>query len=224
VSAIPLLACLALLLASSAAEAGDEPAATPREVKQIRLPPADDAYGKLVRRAEAGDETVDYRELRRAFLLSPASTRARAARAELDDLRSELSKAVMAGEHQKVRDLATSILGIVYIDLDGHKFLRQACVALGDDACAAHHHALEFGLLKSILATGNGASCAAAWNVVTLEEEYFVLRVRGYTLQEQSLERGGGKTCDRMEVIEEDGAKHVVYFDATAILAREGVR
>jgi hypothetical protein len=184
----------------------------------IALPQDGDTFSDLVRRAQAGDETVDFLALRRAYLGSPAAARAGEATAELDRLRKDMFKAVEAGDASRVRKAATAILALNYIDLDAQKYLRQSCAILEDEACASRHHFVQFGLLRSILSTGDGRTCATAWNVVAVAEEYFVLRMSGQTLKSQSIEPAKGRTCDRMDVVDaETGASDTLYFDTTEI-------
>jgi hypothetical protein len=116
----------------------------------------------------------------------------------------------------RVRDAARRIMSIIYIDLDAQKALRQSCKILKDEACASRYHDVEFGLLKSILATGDGRSCTSAWEVVTLEEEYFILRMRGFTLKKQEGPNGSG-ICDKMVGVGEDGQALSFYFGVMPI-------
>lgn len=189
---------------------------------EIVVPDDGDAYSAMVTRAQSGDAGVDFLALRRAYLGSAASERAAKARAEIDQLREAVQAGVKANDPQAVREAAVAILGLQYIDLDSHKYLRQSCAIIGDETCASRHHFVEFGLLKSILASGDGRSCAAAWNVVTIEEEYFILNMRGYRLKKQQIYREVGKVCDRLDVVDEDGKERTVYFDVTPTLHSHG--
>jgi hypothetical protein len=83
----------------------------------------------------------------------------------------------------------------------------------------SRQHFIELGLLESILSTGDGHSCATAWNAVTVAEEYFVLRMRGYTLKHQKTESATEKICDRLDVVEDaTGGVRTVFFDITGLL------
>jgi len=178
-------------------------------------------YAKLVAQAEAGDEAVDFRAMRFAYLKSPARERARDGTTNLARLHDELFQAAREGDHVRVSGIARQILSMEYVDLFGQKFLSQSCAALHDDACAKQHRFVEFGLLRSILSTGDGASCATAWEVITIQEEYFVLAMRGTKLLQQPLVSGTTHSCDEMQVADEQGAEHTYYFNVDAVLADE---
>ena len=194
------------------------PPATDGATARVSLIPAEsDEYASAVRRAESGATDIDFRAMRLAYVRSAAFLRARAAADQLGTLREEMAAAMVSGEDAtRVRDTARRIMRIVYIDLAAQKALRQACTALKDEACAARYHDLEFGLLRSILSSGDGKSCSTAWQVVTLEEEYFILRMRGFTLRRQQGPHGS-QICDKMNGVGEDGRPLTFYFDARVI-------
>ena len=94
----------------------------------------------------------------------------------LQQLRGDLFAAVPTNDAEKIAAAARRILSVIYIDMDAQKLLRQACTILKDQACADRHHFVEFGLLKSIVTSGDGKSCETGWQAVSIDEEYFVLR------------------------------------------------
>jgi len=212
---------LATALQAQPAQAPSHPmvATTPTTSTAISTPDDGDAYSKLVQRAQSGDQSVDFLALRHAYLGSPAAARARTAAPELNRLRDDMSAAVKARDGARVRNAAVAILALDYLDLDAHKYLRQSCAILKDEPCASRHHFIELGLLESILSTGDGHSCATAWNVVTVAEEYFVLGMRGYTFTRPKTDSETEKICDRLDVVEDEtGAVGTVFFDITALL------
>jgi Domain of unknown function (DUF4919) len=113
------------------------------------------------------------------------------------------------------------LLSANYIDLYGHKFLRQACAKLHDDGCAAQGHFVEFGLLNSIMASGDGKTCDTGWEVVAIGEEYFIIGMMGDTPSEQSLIQGKNGTCDLLHVRDKNGKFQDYYFRIDAVLADE---
>jgi hypothetical protein len=105
----------------------------------IQLPADNDPYAQLVARAEAGDETIDFRALRLAYLKSAAYKRAIRVNTR-QKLEEKIVAAAKAGAHEQVRCIALQILSTEYINLLGHKFLRQSCAKLNDDPCVKHNH------------------------------------------------------------------------------------
>jgi hypothetical protein len=175
-------------------------------------------YENLVSKAEGGDETIDFRALRFAYIESAAYKRARSDNA-LRELQERLSIAAKAGAHEQVRSIALQILSIEYINLYGHKFLRQSCAKLNDDGCEKRHHHIEFGLLRSITSSGDGKSCDTAWEVVSLEEEYFILNMLGMKPYQQALINSSKHRCDEMRVTDKNGSEKIYYFNVDAVLA-----
>jgi hypothetical protein len=184
-------------------------------------PDGDDLYARLVTRAEAGDATVDLLALRRAYLDSPAFAQAPARLDRIAELRAQMVAAISARDHATVRDRARAILALQYIDLSAQKARYQACQALNDDECASRGLQVERAMLRSIVASGDGRSCAHAWNAVTVDEEYFVLRMIDAKLERQSVVTEGDKVCDKMDTTDGSGQPSTHYFDITAMLSAQ---
>ena len=80
---------------------------------------------------------------------------------------------------------------------------------------------MEFGLLNSIMASGDGKTCDTGWEVVAIGEEYFIIGMMGDTPSEQSLIQGKNGTCDLLHVRDENGKFQDYYFRIDAVLADE---
>lgn len=76
------------------------------------------------------------------------------------------------------------------------------------------------GLLHSILPTGNGKTCPTGWEVVAINEEYFMLGMVGAKMQRQSL-INGPPSCDAMEFINQDGKPETYFFRIEMVLKDE---
>ncbi len=197
-------------------------AAAADSVSGVQLPADGDEYSSLVARAAAHDDTVDFRALRMAYLKSRAYQRAQTQWDAESTLRKEMYEAARTVETATtVRQKAEALLSIDYTDMEAHKFLRQSCVVLHDDACADLHHFVEFGLLTSITRSGDGKSCATGWEAVQVGEEYFVLRMLGQTFTRQSLISEGGHSCDAMDVTDDKDVAAIYYFNIDAMMAAE---
>lgn len=207
---IHLAAAIAAILTWSGAFAGD-----------IALPADGDAYSALVAKAAAHDAGTDFRALRFSYLDSKAHGRAGAQLDKSDQLREAMFVAARAQDHAKVRSNAEQLLAIDYTDLWAHKLLSQSCIALKDEACAELHHFVEFGLLDSIMHSGDGKSCATGWEAVQIGEEYFVLAMMGIKFEQQSLVNAGGHNCDAMQGTAPKGEKVTYFFNIDAMMAAE---
>jgi hypothetical protein len=108
--------------------------------------------------------------------------------------------------------LTDAILAACPIDIDAHYLRAIALRNLGFVDEAEQHIAWYSGLLDTVLASGDGKTKASPYLVVSVAEEYAVLRALRLELKSQTLE-------DRVEalaVVDEDGHESTVYF------AREG--
>lgn len=78
------------------------------------------------------------------------------------------------------------------------------------------------GLLKSIVASGDGKSPKTAYKVISIPEEYMALWYLGLASGNQSLSTEEGITCDVFEVKNRrDGEKSKVYFDITIFINKK---
>lgn len=184
---------------------------------QIALPKDGDEYSALVARAAAQDQSVDFRAMRFAWLKSAAHKRETGDETEL---RSAIFAAAKGRDDQAVRAAAVKMISAYYVNMFGHKFLRQACANLHDDTCAAQEHFVEFGLLQSIVKSGDGKTCATGWEVVSVGEEYFLIGMMGATPGQQSL-LNGKPSCDVLNVTDGQGAPQTYYFRIDAVLEDE---
>jgi hypothetical protein len=112
------------------------------------------------------------------------------------------------------------MLTIDYTSLFAHKYLQQTYKILGDSINQKKYHDIEFGLLNSIIHSGDGKSCETGWHVTQIEEEYFILNILGAQLKTQSISSSGKNSCDKMKVTEE-GKNQVYYFEANKVFEME---
>ena len=212
-----LIGVACLMVCSLPATAAENATANAGVASQITPPSGTDEYSKLVARAAVHDESVDFRALRFAYLTS--STR-KGTSFDDTDRRKDLFAAVKANDLVRARDAAIKLLSANYTDLFGHKFLRQACEQLHDDACAAQEHFVEFGLLNSILKSGDGKTCKTGWEVAAVSEEYFIIAMLGATLKRQAL-LNGSPSCDLLQVEGSDGKLASYNFRIDVVLKDE---
>jgi hypothetical protein len=217
-----LTTCLFLLTLAHCGHAGAPPAAnSPEPTTQqpagtsASLAPPDAAYHALVQRARAGDETLDFKELRVAYVKSTLYQKnAKSDADQISALRKAMFQAASKRDAAALVPICDSLIDKVFIDLDAHKFLKHAHTDLGHRDLADRHRFIELGLLKSITVGNDGKSAAAAWPVVTVDEEYFVLAMLDAKLAKQSLVEIGGHSYDVMETVNtETNAKVTYYFN-----------
>jgi hypothetical protein len=69
------------------------------------------------------------------------------------------------------------------------------------------------GLIDSIRSSGDGKSPATAWVVISVDEEYAVLRALEFKPSGQSLLRQNGHSYDVMKAKNDDGTEQTFYFN-----------
>ena len=176
-----------------------------------------DAYSHLVAQSEAADPGTDFRALRFAWLDSAAHRTA----SDPSAAQKAMHDAAGRTDNAAVRSAAERVIAAHYTDLEAHMMRRLACVALKDDACATHEHFVEFGMLKSILDSGDGKTPDTAWHVASIEEEYFVMQIAQVSLKQQALVSQNGRAFDHLTVTTADGTDKAMWFDITDFFGKE---
>lgn len=173
-----LLLCL-LLATLAAAQQAPSKEPTPKE-----------KYAALVQRLRSGDQTVDLDELRMAAGAAGVVSDSNA--------RTRLFDAAEHEDYAKMAEAAGAVLQSNYADLDGHFFAVQAARAQKKPEVVEFHDFVLRGLLRSLRASGDGETPDTAVKVISVDEEYFVLRMLNQDFKSQALGTCAGKPCDIM--------------------------
>jgi hypothetical protein len=128
----------------------------------------------------------------------------------INEERKAIMEARKKGKIDAVLQLAEPWLTKLPIDADIHLVVAMAYKEKGDLPSYCYHLCVFNGLLASITSTGDGLSEESAFNVVSVDEEYSLVREIGGKVTEQRLV---GK-CDRLEV-ERNGKQLTLFFDAS---------
>jgi len=176
------------------------------------LPNHHDKYSEYVRQLEKGDTTgIDFLDFRISFRESKQYTIYRDKSTEFNDLKGDLYRFANRRKYRKLIKTAKAMLSIDYTSMLAHKMLQQTYKILKDTENMRKYKEIEFGLLYSIVNSGDGKTCETSWEVVHIGEEYFILDMIEAKLIKQQVERAGNNICDRMEVTTEDGDR-TYYF------------
>jgi len=161
-------------------------------------------YEALVQRVRSGDQTVDLGELRQA---------AGEAGIESDrDAREHLMTTARNHDFKKMEEAAEAVLKSNYADLDAHFFARVAAKELGKPEQEEFHRWVEMGLLQSLRNTGDGKSPETAMEVISVDEEYFILRMMSQQLKRQELSTCAGARCDIMITTDPESKQEFMWF------------
>ena len=170
----------------------------------------DDAYAAMLARFQAGDSTVDARELRMTYTRTshydPYGTDG------MDDTRA-MMQALNAGRHEEAAQAAERVLAHNWLDITAHMAAAFAYEEMGADSAAALHQVAAHRLLESIGTEKDGRSERAPMRVIEISEEYAWLRAHGLRPAGQGLADCGPVRCDAMQVVDENGERFTVYFD-----------
>jgi uncharacterized protein DUF4919 len=184
---------------------------------KIEIPALDDKYSTYVRQLENGELNIDYTDFRNSFLESMQFSKKGM---NYDKLKKQVYSEIKNKNYQAVIKLTKAMLSIDYTSMFAHKFLQQTYNILGDTANQKKYHDIEFGLLYSIINSGDGETCETGWHVTQIEEEYFTINMIG-DLQKQSISKSDKNACDKMDVKTDEGETKSYYFEANKVFEME---
>jgi hypothetical protein len=167
-------------------------------------------YYELLAQAQANPDDADYHALRMAYARSdeyaPYTDHAQA----VENLRNALHAEDMDAALAAIDDL----LAFNYLDIETHMAADYVFVQLEDYEASGYHRAFARGLIDAILATGTGRDFGMAWIVLSIAEEYVILRVLGLIPAGQRLVEHEGHWFDILTARQPPGeATHDIYFN-----------
>jgi Domain of unknown function (DUF4919) len=169
------------------------------------------SYIDMVREVKAGDLSVDFAQMRMAYAATPEY----APDGGADDTQ-QMFALLNAKKFDDALKIANKVLEKQYVNIDAHLVASASYDGLQKASEAKLHHDIVVGLVKSILNSGSGDSTATAYKVISVEEEYSVMRVMGWRPGKQSLIHEGPRSFDLMEMTDtRDGSTVTRYFDVT---------
>lgn len=184
----------------------------------IVIPTFDDKYSAYIKQLENGNTDINYVDFRNSFLESKQFIKKSAI---YDKLKKQVYAQIKNKAYTEVITLTKAMLSIDYTSMFAHKYLQQSYKFLGDTINGNKYHDIEFGLLNSIIKSGDGRTCQTGWHVVQIEEEYFIINMMGATLQKQDISTAARNNCDEIMVKTERGQIRIYYFEANEVFAME---
>ena len=169
-------------------------------------------YALLVERLRGGDSSIDFTLLRTSFMESPEFEVSKGL--DLDQQKKAAFAALSSRDFRTAVQVAGAILGASFIDMDAHFVKYIAHGEIRETEQAKFHKMVFTRLLKSITDSGDGKSPATAYHVISIAEEYALMRVFRRVLIRQHLLREGGHAYDQMEVKDlNSGVTATLYFN-----------
>jgi hypothetical protein len=181
----------------------------------------DITYLELVKRANSGDTSVGFRELRLACAKADTCD----ARGDSKDLIA-VRRASQSHDYKEAARIAEKLIAEGFPNIEAHAICADAYAALSDPEKAKFHQTIASGLIRSIMATGDGKSKESAFEVIGTQEEHVILSVLGLpAFGNQSLMPGKPHSYDVIEVNDaKSGQKISVYFNIDAFYPMKGLR
>ena len=176
-------------------------------------------YEEMLAHAMAGESGVDYQALRFAY----------AAKSDFNPYgltgashRDAMFKAYQAGDCATAVKEASQLLDVNFVNIDGHIISDMCYGRLGNEAEHAREHAIATGLIRSIMESGDGKTEQTAFVVISVDEEYSLLRVLRLKPGRQSLVQSDGHKLDQLDASRPDGQTQTLFFNVDRVFAAYG--
>ena len=184
-----------------------KPTPTPNPAQAAASAEAKRKYEALLEKAKKGEGAVDFGALRLAFFETPDYH----PHAGMMVYRP-LWGTVGQGNWPEAARQAEAVLEKNYVDINAHMVAYIAYREQGDDEKAKLHRRWADGLIESVKAGGDGKTPATAWHVISISEEYAVLRSMNLRPAGQALIKADGHSYDEMKVIDPQTKAEVKYY------------
>lgn len=182
--------------------------------------PAQNEYADLLSRLKSGDTSVDFAKLRLSWVDSPEYQQAK----DTDTQKKAMLAALNAQKFDEALKNAEVVLASNYVDIDAHYAAYLANRELHHDQVAEFHKAVVQGLLKSITDSGDGKTPEHAYVVITVDEEYVVLRFMHLMPASQSLQIKNGHSYDKLDAKDpQTGGTQTLYFNVDIPMKHYGI-
>ena len=172
-------------------------------------PEAKRKYDAMLEAAKKSEGAVDYKALRFAYFETP----------DYNPLTGMMNYRglwglVMQQKWAEAAQQAEAVLARNYVDINAHMVAFIAHRQQGDAEKAALHRRWADGLLASVKSGGDGKSPATAWEVISISEEYAVIRSMNLRAAGQSLLNENNHAYDVLKVVDpQTNAQFSLYFN-----------
>lgn len=195
-----ILIVLAVAVCAQTPQASPSPSPTPAEKSK---------YEVLLEKVKQKDPAVNFTELRLAFYESPNYN----PYAPMMTYRP-LNAALNQKNYEEVLKIADSVLAKNFVEINAHMAAQIAHQELGNADRAQFHKFMADGLLKSIKGNADGKSVDTAFEVISINEEYGLIRSLGVRPIKQALVENKGRSYDAITVVDpQTSQESVIYFN-----------
>jgi hypothetical protein len=176
----------------------ETPKPTPQEAaKEDPKPAKKTKYDTLLEKVKQKDPSVNFTELRHAFYESPNYN----PYAPMMSYRP-LNAAIAQKNYEEALKIAEGVLAKNFVEINAHIVAEIAYRETGNAEKAAFHKYIVEGLLNSIKASNDGKSKEKAFEVISINEEYGLIRTLGVKPIQQALVEDKGHSYDVITVVD----------------------
>jgi hypothetical protein len=207
-----ILLGMALLAPDTGARGQDAPPPAGAPQAEAAAP----SYEALVERLKAGDRTVDFARLRTAFTETPQYN------ALMMAVYQSMWRPLSQRDFPAAITAAEAVLERNYVEVNAHMVAAIAFQQTGDQARSEFHRVIAGGLLRAIVANGDGKTPETAYRVIDVSEEFAVVRSLNLTPNGSSTSAPpGGPRVDAMRVTDpRTGTASTIYFNVDTVFER----
>ena len=194
------------------------PQATPKPAEQETPKPAEKdmakpaqktKYDALLEKVKQKDPSVNFTELRHAFYESPNYN----PYAPMMSYR-QLNAAIAQKNYEEALKIAEGVLSKNFVEINAHMTAQIAYQETGNTEKAEFHKFMVDGLLNSIKSSVDGKSKEKAFEVISINEEYGLIRSLGLRPINQALMEDKGHSYDVITVVDpQTNQQSQLYFN-----------
>jgi hypothetical protein len=171
-------------------------------------------YAELVASAQKGEPNVDFAAMRYAYLDSAERKKG------VYHSTAEMNAPLQQKDFKKALKMASEVLATDFVDIDAQLVAATAYRGMNQNDEADKHLAFARSLLRSIVNSGDGKTEQTAFIVISVHEEYVVLRQMGIFPGKQSLSQGKDGWYDVLTG-KKEGQDVTLYFNITKFYGKE---
>ena len=202
------LIVFAIVISVSAQETQPTPQPTP-PAQETPKPTEKTKYDVLLEKAKQKDPSVNFKELRYAFYESPNYN----PYAPMMTYRP-LNAALAQKNYEEVLKIAETVLAKNFVEVNSHMAAQIAYQETGNAERAQFHKFMADGLLTSIKGSVDGKSTEKAFEVISINEEYGLIRSLGLRPIKQALLEDKGHSFDAITVVDpQTNQESIIYFN-----------
>lgn len=172
-------------------------------------PPDRGKYDVLLEKVKQKDPSVNFTELRHAFYESPLYN----PYTPMLTYRP-LNAALGQKDYEEALKIAESVLAKNFVELNAHMAAQIAYQETGNTERAQFHKYMADGLLNSIKGSADGNTKETAFEVISINEEYGLIRSLRLRPIKQALVHDKGHSYDAITVVDpQTNQESIIYFN-----------